>query len=183
MARIPYADPARIHPKARAVLESLPPGNIFRIIAHAETVLDPFNRMGGALLRRGTLDPRLRELAILRVGHLAKARYEIAQHEAIGRDVGLSEAEIAGLARGADDPAFGPREKAVLRFADDVAVNVRAGEPIFAAVAEFLDHRQMVELTLCVGFYMMVSRLLETFDVELEDKQLLTGFKSGQVGR
>lgn len=177
MARIPYADPAKIHPKAREVLERLPKGNIFGMLAHAETALDPFNRLGGALLRRGTLDPVLREIAIIRVGHLSGAPYEISQHEAIGRDVGMTEAQIAGVAVGAVSSAFDERAKAVIRFTDDVVLNVRAADATWDACAAFLDRRQMVELTLCVGFYMMVSRFLETFRVDMEGARILSDFK------
>jgi alkylhydroperoxidase family enzyme len=177
MARIPYADPAKIHPKAREVLEKLPRGNIFAMLAHAETALDPFNRFGGALLRRGTLDPVLREIAIIRVGILSKAPYEVEQHKAIGREVGMTEAEIAGLEDGAASPAFDAKAKAVLRFTDDVVANVRASDATWNACAAFLDHRQLAELTLCIGFYMMVSRFLETFDVDMEGGQILANFK------
>jgi len=176
MARLPYAEPATLHPKAQAVLASLPKANIFRMMAHAETALDPFNRMGGALLRRGTLDPVLREIAIVRVGHLSRARYEIAQHEAIARDVGTPEAKIAAIATGADAAIFNDQEKAVLRFTDDVVANVRASDANLKALRAFLDPRQVVELTLCVGFYMMVSRFLETTGVDMDDGQILTGF-------
>jgi alkylhydroperoxidase family enzyme len=177
MARIPYADPAKIHPKAREVLEKLPRGNIFAMLAHAETALDPFNRFGGALLRRGTLDPILREIAIIRVGLLSKAPYEVEQHKAIGRQVGMTEAQIAGLDEGAASPVFDDKAKAVLRFTDDVVANVRASDAMWNACAAFLDHRQLVELTLCIGFYMMVSRFLETLDVDLEREQILDDFK------
>ena len=44
----------------------------------------------GALLRRGELDPRLREIAILRVGMLCGAGYEVHQHRWVARRVGLS---------------------------------------------------------------------------------------------
>lgn len=177
MARIPYADPARLHPKAREVLERLPRGNIFSMLAHAETALDPFNRFGGALLRRGTLDPVLREIAILRVGHLSRAGYEIAQHEAIGRDVGMTEAQIAGVKSGAEAPVFDEKAKAVIWFTDDVVANVQASDATWNACAAFLDHRQLVELTLCVGFYMMVSRFLETLQVDTENGKILASFK------
>lgn len=184
MARIPYADPARIHPKAREVLEKLPKGNIFRMMAHAETALDPFNRLGGALLRRGTLDPVLREIAIIRVGILSNAPYEVSQHEAIGRDVGMTAAQISGLRDGANSPAFDDKAKAVIRFTDDVVENVRASDATWRACAAFLDHRQLAELTLCIGFYMMVSRFLETFEVDMESGQILQNFdKTAQASR
>ena len=56
----------------------------------------------------------------------------------------------------------------VLRYTDDVVANVRASDATFRPLAERMDHQQMVELTMGIGCYMMVSRLLNTFDVDLE---------------
>jgi 4-carboxymuconolactone decarboxylase len=39
---------------------------------------------------------------------------------------------------------------------------------MFAAVSAHLDHREMAELVLTIGFYMMVSRFLENFEVDIE---------------
>ena len=67
-------------------------------------------RLGNALLFRGSLDPVLREIAIIRVGRLSKATYELFQHERIGCRAGISEARLAGL-RHDDHLAFGDVEK------------------------------------------------------------------------
>ena len=53
--------------------------------------------MGNALLYKCELDPVLRELAIIRVGRLSRAAYEVFQHERIGREVGVTEDKIAAL--------------------------------------------------------------------------------------
>jgi hypothetical protein len=39
----------------------------------------------------------------------------------------------------------------------------------FAPLAKILSAQEMQELTMTIGFYMMVSRFLETFGVDLED--------------
>ena len=41
--------------------------------------------------------PSLRELAILRVGRLSRAAYEVFQHERIAREAGVAEDKIAAL--------------------------------------------------------------------------------------
>ena len=70
--------------------------------------------------------PRLRELAILRVGRLSRAAYEVFQHERIAREAGVTDDKIAALRDATiEAPAFSDNEKAVLRFTDDVVRNVR----------------------------------------------------------
>lgn len=177
MARIPYRDPATYSEDVAKLMGKAPPMNIFRMLTHADTAARAYMRLGNALLTKGELDPVLRELAILRVGHLARAHYEVHQHERISRELGISEARLAALKQGADAPEFGPLEKAVLRFTDDVALNVRASEMTFAPLRRALSPRALAELTLCIGFYMMTCRFLETFDVDLEPEDVDLGLR------
>ena len=46
---------------------------------------------------RCKLDPRLRELAILQVGYLAKSPYEYSHHVKIGREFGVSDDDIRAI--------------------------------------------------------------------------------------
>jgi 4-carboxymuconolactone decarboxylase len=172
MARVEYYDRNKVSEKLNKIMDGLQPQlNIFRMLANAEPVARGFLKMGNAILDRGKLSATLREIAILRVGWLSKASYEVYQHERIGRDVGLSEEKLRALHKGADDKAFDEHEKAVLRFTDDVVKNVKASDANFKAVAKFLDREQIVELVLAIGFYMMVSRFLETMEVDDQDGQ------------
>lgn len=172
MARIGYYQREKKSEKLNKIMDGLqPPLNVFRMVANAEPAARGFLKMGNALLDRGTLSPTLREIAILRVGWLSKASYEVYQHERIGRDVGLSEEKLRAIHRGADAAEFDEHEKAVLRFTDDVVKNVKASDATFKPVAAFLDQEQMVELVLSIGFYMMVSRFLETLEVDDQEGQ------------
>src|SRR3546814_20124269 len=83
-----------------------PAMNIFRMLTHADSAARQYMRLGNALLTRGELDPVLRELAILRVGHLSNAHYEVHQHERISREPGISEAKMEALRPAADAAAL-----------------------------------------------------------------------------
>lgn len=177
MARIPYLEPGEAGPKASAELEKLAPLNIFRAMAHADQVLGPFIRFGNAFLFKGALDPVLREIAILRVGHLSHADYEVFQHERIGRNLGMSEALLAAIKAGPASPAFKPLERDVMLYTDDVVRNVRASDLTYKALEKTMSRAELVELTLVIGFYMMVSRFLETFDIDIEEEGRTEGLK------
>jgi alkylhydroperoxidase family enzyme len=168
MARIPYFDPADATGRAKEWYAKLPPLNIFRMLGHSDELLDGFVRLGNQILTHTALDPVLREIAIVRVGVLSGAKYEVFQHERISRQVGMSEAKIAAIHEGPDAEAFDATERMVMRFTDDVVKNVRAGDPAYAPLAAVLSHREMQELVITIGYYMMVSRFLETFDVDIE---------------
>lgn len=175
MSRIPYRDPKTYSEDVSKLMGKAPAMNIFRMLTHADTAARQYMRLGNALLTRGELDPVLRELAILRVGHLSNAHYEVHQHERISRDLGISEAKLEALKQGADAAVFSPLEKAVLRFTDDVEANVRASEMTFGPLRKQLSERALAELTLCIGFYMMTCRFLETFDIEREAEDVDLG--------
>ena len=72
-----------------------------------------------------------------------------------------------------------PAQSAVMAFADDVILNVRAGDATLAAVRAFLTDRALVDLILVIGLYMTVSRLLETTGVELDQAPIDTELTSG----
>ena len=173
MPRIPYYEVENATGKHAEFLGKLKPHlNIYRMLANSEAGLKGFIRMGNALLFRCELDPVLRELAIIRVGRLSRAAYEVFQHERIGREAGVAEEKIAALRDATiEAPAFTDNEKAVLRFADDVVRNVKASDKNLKAVQAFLSQGAVIELTLTVGYYMMVCRLLETTGVEGEEGQ------------
>ena len=93
MSRIPYYEVENATGKHAEFLEKLKPHlNIYRMLANSEYGAKGFVRMGNALLHRCELDPTLRELAILRVGRLSRAAYEVFQHERIAREVGAGTA-------------------------------------------------------------------------------------------
>ena len=62
-------------------------------------------------------------------------------------------------------------DKAVLRFTDDVVRNVKASDRNLKAVQAFLTPGALVELTLTIGYYMMVCRFLESMGVDGEEGQ------------
>jgi 4-carboxymuconolactone decarboxylase len=173
MSRIPYFDVETATGKHAEFLDKLKPHlNIYRMLANSEAGLKGFIRMGNALLHRCELDPKLRELAIVRVGRLSRAAYEVFQHERIAREVGVEDAKIAALRDATiEAPAFSDQDKAVLRFTDDVVRNVKASDKTLKAIEAFLSSGAVVELTLTIGYYMMVCRFLETTGVEGEEGQ------------
>ena len=168
MARIPYPDPAALSPDTSEFLAKLPPLNIFRMLAGGEGLLRAFSRFGNHLLYKTSLDPVLREIAIVRVGVLSDAAYEVHQHDAISRSLGMSDELLAAIRAGAGDPAFDDLQRLVVRYTDDVVANVRASDDTFDALAQHLSVQELQELTVTIGFYMAVSRYLETFGVDIE---------------
>lgn len=169
MSRIPYFEMTQAPAEYTAMLEQRRPLNLYRMLPHAGPAASVgFLKLGGALLRENALDSHLRELVILRVGALSDAKYEVHQHRRLARSIGVPDEKIAAVAENIDDPVFDEMERLILRFTDTVVHDVKAPAELFDAVLARLDHRRMGELVLTIGFYMLVSRFLENFEVDIE---------------
>jgi alkylhydroperoxidase family enzyme len=179
MARIPYPDRAELEPATVEFLDRLPDLNIFRMLAGGEGLLAAFTRFGNHLLYKSALDPVLRELAIMRVGVLTGAAYELHQHDGISRRIGIDEGLIAAVREGPDAPAFDDLQRLVIAYTDDITRNVRASDATFEPLAAQLGRRELQELTVTIGFYGAVARYLETFGVDIETEGQTAGLDVG----
>jgi len=169
MARIPYFDPADATGRAADLYSKVPHLNVFRMLGHGGELLSNFMALGNHLLAGSKLDPVLREIAIIRVGVLSKAKYEIQQHESIGRKLGMEDALLAAIHSGPEDSAFDDMQQLVMAFTDDIVANVRASDATFEPLRAKFSLCELEELIITIGYYMMVCRFLETLDVDLEE--------------
>jgi alkylhydroperoxidase family enzyme len=171
MARIPYPELDKAHTKVREAYADLPAQlNVLRMMAHAERNYVPLLRLGGTILSRQKLSPKIRELAILFVASDAGARYEWIQHVPIAEQAGVTAQQIDAIERGSLEGAcFDDEEKLALRFAREVVHQVRASDETLEQIQRLYSPREIVELILAIGYYMMLARLMETTGVDLEE--------------
>jgi alkylhydroperoxidase family enzyme len=163
MARVRYLTASDAPSNVVGPLTKLPSLHVFGLLAHAETAFRPWLRFGGALLNELALDPRLRELAILRVGQLT-ARYEWDQHVPIALEVGIRQDQIDALDRGELD-RFEDLERHVVAYVTGV-VHGDLDDERYAVVASHLSEREIVELTLVAAHYLMLSRIMAALQID-----------------
>ncbi len=168
MARIDYVDASTASDRTREVLDKNGYKNIFMMLGHSESHLVNYCRLGGAIRHKGALDPGLRELAITRTGILCRSEYEVIAHRRISSEVGVAQEKIDALEVGAEADVFTDAEKAVLRFTDEVVNLQRPTDQAFAAVAQHLSPECLVELHIAIGYYIMTSKFLCTFEIDLQ---------------
>jgi alkylhydroperoxidase family enzyme len=168
MALIPYVDESKVSDDVRDVLSRPPKLNITRMIAHSDAALRAFGRLGNRLLRHAKLDPRLREIAILRVAKLCRSTYEWTQHVPIAKSAGVSDEQIAAMENWEPARCYSDIERKVLRLTDEITREVKGHRETVMDLTKNLGHAELVELILSIGFWGMVARLLETLEVDLE---------------
>ncbi len=175
MTKIPYANlddsPEKVRAffdKMRANTDGAPIMNIFRMVGHSDASVREFIRLGGRLLTKASLEHRWRELAILRVAQMIGARYEWAQHVPIAADTGISKEQIREIENWRESSLLDENDKTILQFTEEVVADSRPKDETFEAASKFLDETSLVELTISIGYWSMVGKLLKTFRVDVE---------------
>ena len=175
--RIPPVSLADADPDTRQLLERLSRLrgddaavlNVFGTVANHPTLMREWLRFATYALTKSTLDPRTRELAVLRVGWRCDAPYEWGQHVVVGRAVGLTDDDVRRVAEGPDADGWTPAEVAALRATDEMHDGSTISDPTWAALAEHFTNEQILDLVFLVGNYHIVSFALNACRVERDD--------------
>jgi len=143
--------------------------NIFKTMAHSPELMQSWWSMMALLFSRLLLDPRLRELAILRLFQLRHCAYGYAHHVRIGKQAGISDDQIAALSDYANSDLFSDLDKQVLAYTDAVTNLKERSKELAAGLREHLSEQELVELTFCIANWNLMAHLLLPLEVELED--------------
>ncbi|WP_456652051.1 MULTISPECIES: carboxymuconolactone decarboxylase family protein [unclassified Bradyrhizobium] len=168
MARINYSDPSKASDRTREILDKNRNANIFRMMSHSPSYFEQYCRLGGAIRHKGELDPIVRELAITRTGILCEAPYEIVAHKRIGKNVGVTDEQNKALENWQSANCFDETQRAALAFTDEIVKLNKPTDATFKAISSKLTPAALVELQLSVGFYIMTSKFLETFEIDFQ---------------
>ena len=141
---------------------------LYRMLLHSPPVAEGWLALFTAIRQRTTLPERCRELVTLRVAAINRAHYQFAAHIPYARKTGVTEAQIAALEADDVPEDLTDAERAVLAYVDAMTRNVQVPDEVFGRLRPHFDERQLVELTVVVGGYNLVSRFLEALQVDRE---------------
>lgn len=115
-----------------------------------------------------SLSKRIRELLILRISWLRRSEYEFVQHVVLGRNAGLSEAELERVQVGPDAPGWDPVDADLLRAVDELHVDARIRDATWARLSAHFSSVQLMDLVFAVGCYDLLAMVFKTFGTQLE---------------
>lgn len=151
-------------PESRADL------SVFRVLLRSPVVARTLSSTLDALLYDGQLDPRLRELIIMRIAWRERAVYEWTRHWIVSKRLGLDDQDILGVKNWPNHPDYGPTEQAALaatdqwidhHFIDDRTwVRCRAVLPTDAL---------LIEMVAVIANWSTFAGLLKSLTVPLEE--------------
>lgn len=170
MTRIVYRLPEHMTDQARELTLERGNLNVYRALANAENVFIGWMVAGRAALTSPVLPARLRELVILRVGYLMNCPYEIAQHTAVARAVGISDREVkavtstAGLATG----DFDESELAVLHLTTELMATRGVAFALFDQAHQALGSEGTIEVLMLINRWAGLALMLNALDVDVD---------------
>ncbi|HEY1277350.1 MAG TPA: carboxymuconolactone decarboxylase family protein [Thermoleophilaceae bacterium] len=171
-ARIPPGTPRDIGRANAAIVKLLGratggrPLNVFTTLARNRRLFRRWLWFAGALMPGGRLPRADTELVILRVAHNTGSDYEWGQHERLGRRAGLTADDIGRVRDGAEADGWSPRQRALLRAADELHAERTVSDPLWAELRAELSDADLIELCMLVGHYEMLAMTLNALRVE-----------------
>lgn len=172
MARVPYLSAQDLNPEDQDLLARNI--NLYRALVHSPKGARAFSRLGGFIRFQSKLDPRLREMAILQVGYLARAPYEYSHHIKLGREFGVSDDDIRAIAHetAGRETDLDRLSRAVLQAAREMTTGMAIRDSTWSELAQSLDTEALTDLVITIGFYNGVVRLLASLEVDVEEDYL-----------
>lgn len=146
------------------------PLKLFRTLAVHDELFSRMRPLGAGLLGYPRMDPRDREIVILRTCARAGAEYEWGIHAvAFARPLGLSDAQVTASAAGnAADPAWSAPDAELIAAADSLYDSCGIPDKLWACLAGRLSQDQLIELVVLAGWYRLLSGVINAAQIDLE---------------
>src|ERR1041384_7821989 len=121
----------------------------YRTMANRPEILQTFVPFYAAVVGRGLVDRRIKELVYLTVSYANECAYCTAAHLATGKKAGISEEEIRAL-QTQQDHSFAPAEKAAIQYARELT-QTADGSDTRDAPYEYFNDEPIMESRLLVA--------------------------------
>ena len=143
--------------------------NIFATLAHHPPLLRRWLVFASHVLSKSTLTPRDRELLILRTGWRCDAQYEFSQHAVIARRSDITDAEIEATKAAIAEHPWSDHDAALLRAADELHDDACISDATWVTLRATYSDEQLLDAIFAVGNYHLVSMLLNSCGVQLDE--------------
>lgn len=146
------------------------PGDYWTTYALVPDILKMSRASLLAMLQPGRkLEPRLRELAILRAAIVGDSRFEYSQHMKVARMAGVSDAKLEALKGWATSDQFDPAERAVMAAADEMVGRNLIEDATFANLKRHFSDAQIMEIVYVVALWRMHGMIVRALHLEYDD--------------
>jgi alkylhydroperoxidase family enzyme len=155
------------------VLPQMAELNVFRALLHQPKVAKAVQDLLVSLLFRGSLDARLRELLIMRLGWQTGSVYEWTQHWRVALELGVSDQDLLAVRDWRASDRFSAADRAVLAATDETleagAISPETWVALEKEIGDPNDPTVLIELVAAIGTWRMISSVLRSLEIPLED--------------
>lgn len=149
--------------------EGMPFAPFFANLAHSPEFFAGYMALGVTASTRSALPARVRELAILRTSWLCGAPYAWGEHVHATRGVLFRAEEIERIVEGSGAQGWENPDRAVLRAAEDLHGDAMISDATWEALVPHLDERQLLELPIVIGHYVMTAYVQNSLRTRLTE--------------
>ena len=174
MARVPYVrredmpdEHMHIYDRIASTRGSVQ--NVFAALLNNPEAAQVVTGVGEYLRYRCSLDPAIRETAILATARELGSHYEWAQHEPVAREVGVSEEVIEAIRSGRAPMGIPAKEGVFAQGAREIAREGQLSPKTFSAIEHLLGTGNTVDFLVLCGYYSMVAGIIASLGVEFDD--------------
>ncbi len=132
----------------------------FNVMMRSPEMGDLAQELGALVRFHSTLPPKLNEFAIIITGRYWTAQYEWLAHKALALTAGLKPEIVAAVAAGKRPAGMQADEEAIYNFTTELLNTKQVSDATFKAVADKFGERGVVDLGFVIGYYQLVSSLL-----------------------
>ena len=174
MARVPLIEEAK-HPELAESIAKIKGArggrliNIYRLMLHSPALANAWFDLNQAVRYGTEIDGQSRELAVIRVAILNGVEYVQRAHgPAYALKEGLTPEQVAALWDWRASQLFNAQQCALLAYTDAMTENIEVTDDVFDNARKHFSERQIVELTMLIGAYNMLTRFLKALKVDPE---------------
>ncbi len=138
---------------------------LYQVLLNSAPIAQGWESMLTAVRNRTSVPADLRELIILRVAVLNRARFEFDAHIPHAQAAGVSSEKMEAVRQSTLAPVFNEAERRVLALTDHMTRDIEVPEALMAEIGQHHTPAEVVELVATVAAYNMVSRFLVALNV------------------
>lgn len=144
-------------------------GGPFNVLLRSPEIGDLVQKLGAGVRFHSSLPPKLKELGIIITARYWTAQFEWNAHKRAALNAGLSPAIVDAIAAGKRPPSMQPDEEAVYNFGTELLRTKQVSDATFEAATKAVGERGVVDLISVMGYYQLVSMLLNVDRYPLGD--------------
>lgn len=175
MPRIPYVERETASPETKELYDSFAQQfklkdvpNVVKMLSNSPKLARRVFPLADYFMHESSLDPRVRELAVLTLMDRLNCKYGFVRHISIAEKTGISRAQIDNIGSYANSSLFTDDDKLIIKYAEDLTLKGQVDDELFRKVKEKIGQASIVELTAATAFWNMMARNLNALQVDLE---------------